>query len=201
LAFDMEGFQLGRNGTTSLVQLASKDTVYLFDILTLGASAFGVGGLAAILEDPAITKLCYDCRCDAEALYYLHSVALAGAYDLQIAYTLLFQACNDPFLKGLHRALQAPGVLPAGSVRQKILQTKLEGKRHLHDMLARPLSLDVLAYCAVDVVHLFTMYELWAPHLHPCMKDLSQQRMDRFISRENLVWCMSRLDFVRPASP
>jgi exonuclease 3'-5' domain-containing protein 1 len=199
LALDMEGAQLGRDGQTLLLQLAARRTevvvVYIFDVMVLGNELFS-NVLAPILQNPSITKLCYDCRCDAEALFYAHGILPEGLYDLQIAYTNLFQASTDPYLKGLHRALQAPGVLPADS-QDQVLKMKSETKRQSDFgaiMMQRPLPAAVLEYCASDVEHLFTMYELWSGHTSCNVARLTKQRMLRFIYRDR-AWCMSRLDF------
>ncbi|KAG2454913.1 hypothetical protein HYH02_000743 [Chlamydomonas schloesseri] len=41
--------------------------------------------LKALLECDRVTKLLYDVRCDAEALYHQHGVRLGGVVDLQLA--------------------------------------------------------------------------------------------------------------------
>ena len=210
LALDMEGDRLGRHGRISLLQLAaSKQVVFVFDVLALGPFLFIDDCLLSpILKNPSIIKLCYDCRCDADALFGLHGVLPQGLYDLQIAYTFLFQPENDPFLKGLHKALQVPGVLLVcddhdQTYRQDVINRKLATK-HCDNigliMMSRPLSSVLLSYCAADVIHLFTMYELWSSKLGAWMLDVSRQRMLRYVNRQHPRWCMSRLDFPHGAS-
>ena len=201
LALDMEGLHLGRDGQTSLLQLASpsspssKGIVYIFDVLALGSVLFSSETLLApILKDPDIVKLCYDCRCDAEALFYLHGILADGLYDLQIAYTILFQANSDPYLKGLHKALRT--VLQPRD--EHVLRMKTETKKQCNFgdiMMQRPVPSSVLEYCAADVEHLFTMHKRWSHRLPVSLLSLSRQRMLQFINREG-AWCMSRLDFV-----
>ena len=203
LALDMEGQQLGRNGQTSLLQLAIPSqseplvatTVYIFDVLALGGVLFSSETLLApILKDPNIVKLCYDCRCDAEALFYLHGILADGLYDLQIAYTLLFQANSDPYLKGLHKALRKV-LLPRD---EHVLRMKSDTKKQCNFgdiMMQRPVPSAVLEYCAADVEHLFTMHTRWSCQLPLSLLSLSRQRMLQFINRSG-SWCMSRLDFV-----
>ena len=209
LALDMEGQKLGRNGQTSLIQIAipsqhplrvtdttiwKATVVYIFDVLTLGAILFESPTLLGpILKSPNIIKLCYDCRCDAEALFYVHGILADGLYDLQIAYTLLFQSNSDPYLKGLHKALRT--VLPAHD--KHVLRVKMETKKRSdigEVMMTRPVSLPVLEYCASDVEYLFTMHNRWSRYLPETLLHLSRQRMLQYINREQ-SWCMSRLDF------
>jgi len=187
LGFDMEGLGLGRNGTTSLIQLsASRDEVYVFDVLALGHELFSASHLLPIFSSHNIIKLCYDCRCDAEALFHQHGVLVNGLYDLQIVYTALFQNSNDKYLKGLHKALQSPGILQPTEIEcmvKRKMAAKQEWAADNFDLvLARPLSDDFLQYCAADVAYLFRMYELWAPHV--CRRlviGITQQRMKMFI--------------------
>ena len=206
VGLDMEGFALGRNGTTSLLQLSSSaDEVYIFDVWKLGQELFSAAFLLPILTSPNIIKLCYDCRCDAEALFYQHGVLAFGLYDLQIVYTALFQSADDPYLKGLHKALQAPGVLEpneiASMVRRK-LAAKQEWKANNFDsVFARPLPSEFLQYCATDVAYLFRMHSLWSALVsQESVVEITRQRMRQFIrltppQKQAQRKLMSRLDF------
>jgi ribonuclease D len=189
VGFDMEGVKLGRDGTTSLIQLsASADEVYIFDVLALGQELFSATHLLPILSNPYIKKLCYDCRCDAEALYHQHGVLAYGLYDLQIVYTALFQSTSDQYLKGLHKALQSPGILKpsevAGMVKRKLASKQEWAANNFEFVLARPLSSEFLKYCASDVAYLFRMHQLWSPYV--CEKAIlstTHNRMELFIYR------------------
>ena len=139
---DMEGAPLGH--ATSLLQLAkSENEIYIFDVLKLGQSLFDAKHLLPILANPGILKLCYDCRCDAEALFNQHRVLVHGFYDLQIVYTSLFQGINDPYLKGLHRAVER--LLPIETARIFFYHKKAIRKQWMdhglaETLLRRPLS-------------------------------------------------------------
>jgi hypothetical protein len=197
LAFDLEGVHLGRHGQISLLQLATAVAantcqVYIFDFL----KPFVVTAVRPLLQSTAIVKLCYDCRCDAEALYYLHDIMLGGACDLQIAYTLLFQAPTDRYLKGYQKALAAvvPPNSPVLAIKQRM---KTECNFHAA-MMERPLSANTLAYCASDVAYLFVMDARWGLS-RVWLLQLTKQRMCRYIFRRNhhTEWCMAALDFLR----
>ncbi len=206
VGLDMEGLALGRNGTTSLLQLsASADEVYIFDVWKLGHELFSAALLLPILTSPNIIKLCYDCRCDAEALFYQHGVLAFGLYDLQIVYTSLFQNAGDPYLKGLHKALQSPGVLEpneiASMVRRKLAAKQEWAANNFDSVFARPLPSEFLQYCATDVAYLFRMYCLWSAHVsQDLVVEITQQRMRQFIKltppqKQAQKKMMSRLDF------
>ena len=208
VGLDMEGCSLGRNGTTSLLQLsASAHEVYIFDVLRLGPELFSVYLGPLILSNPHILKLCYDCRSDADALFHKHRVLAYGLYDLQIVYTALFQSAKDPFLKGMLKALQSPGVLhpdeAAAMLRRKLANKKEWSQNRFDAVLQRPLAPEFVRYCATDVAYLFRMHQLWAhrvPERH--ILEATHQRMQRFIYRtpsqvllSQKGRTMSRLDF------
>ncbi|KAF3157657.1 hypothetical protein TWF569_000222 [Orbilia oligospora] len=90
---DLEGANLGRHGSISLLQLFISiiPHIYILDIHTLGQSAFTTPSLInplttlkTVLEDPSIPIVCYDIRSDSDALYHLYSVSIANVVDLQL---------------------------------------------------------------------------------------------------------------------
>lgn len=166
MALDLEGVSLGRSGQITMLQIAtSASNVISFDILKLGPKVFPL--LQPILEDPSKFKLCYDARCDADALYHNHGISLRGIIDIQVMYTIVYQHPTDPYLKGLSHTLAMPGVVEARYL-DGVLRCKIAGKNNMklqgHRIFTkRPLSLQVLQYCALDVIYLFPMYAQWAP--------------------------------------
>ncbi len=82
-------------------------------------------------------------------------------------YTSLFQSTpDDPFLKGLHRAVQT--VVPA-SVYLAFWERKKAAKRiwcaqgPAISALKRPLTEEAVAYAAADVTPLLEMHRVWSP--------------------------------------
>ncbi|KAL8997098.1 MAG: hypothetical protein Q9169_003534 [Polycauliona sp. 2 TL-2023] len=92
LFIDLEGVNLCRNGTVSILQVlvSPGGSTYLIDIHSLGSKAFhtpGVDGqttLKSILESDAISKVFFDVRNDSDALYAHFGIKLAGIQDLQL---------------------------------------------------------------------------------------------------------------------
>lgn len=91
LYLDLEGIELGRNGTISIISLYVPpwSTVYIIDIFTLGAKAFDTPGtmeqtVRSILESPEIPKAFFGCRSDLDALYALYNIQLQGVIDIQL---------------------------------------------------------------------------------------------------------------------
>ena len=89
LAVDCEGVDLGRTGRVATVQLCAetRGTTYIVDVVVLGAAAFSPeAGLRALLESTTVSKLFFDVRADANALFHLHGVKMpaSSVIDLQL---------------------------------------------------------------------------------------------------------------------
>ena len=91
---------MSRVGPVTLLQVAARDRVFLFDAQALGTAELferavrpessedvpeNARTLRCVLEDPRITKLMFDCRVDSDALFHQHGVALRGVFDVQLA--------------------------------------------------------------------------------------------------------------------
>ena len=204
VAFDMEGVQLGqKHGRLTLLQVARDEhTVFCFDVLKLGgAELFDL--LGPILGSPRIIKLCFDCRVDGDVLWRQYGVRLSSVYDIQVLYTLLFQARSDRFLKGLAHVLQVPGIFPGAQMLDQVLGTKRRMKSLMaaqEDLfMQRPIAGDLLEYCGADVSCLLRMHRLWG-HRWPQEEVIktSMARLIRFIDRPCEVpppRSMSLIDF------
>ncbi|KAK6443384.1 hypothetical protein LTR95_000210 [Oleoguttula sp. CCFEE 5521] len=114
---DLEGQQLGCNGTISLMQLYVKSLgrIYLVDMATLGNSAFTTTtvsynqehSLKTISEDADIEMLFFDCRGDAEALEMIHDTQnrrSAWGLTVRLAQRLLNTNISDATLQFLASA-------------------------------------------------------------------------------------------------
>lgn len=96
LYFDVEGVNLSRHGSISIIELhyqtpshPENTHTYLIDIHLLGFSAFSTPSaegvsLKSILESPKIPKVFFDIRTDSDALYAQFGIKLAGIIDLQL---------------------------------------------------------------------------------------------------------------------
>jgi exonuclease 3'-5' domain-containing protein 1 len=85
LYLDLEGVNLSRHGSVSVLQIyvKARDCTYLIDVHMLQQRAFSTVGaksgkaLKGILEDPAIEKVFFDIRRDSDALYAHYGIKLA----------------------------------------------------------------------------------------------------------------------------
>ncbi|KAK4135189.1 hypothetical protein BT67DRAFT_340341, partial [Trichocladium antarcticum] len=168
LYLDLEGNNLGRHGTISIITvlLHPQNTSHLVDILTLGAQVFTSATmhgktLQSILEDPAMEKVFWDVRADSDALCALYQVCLAGVFDLQL---LEVQARpknqNKKFIRGLSKCIDYDLEMKT-PMKQRWMATKEAGKAAMdtarekgHDNIftVRPMAMETVRYCVNDVV-------------------------------------------------
>ncbi|XP_055029053.2 piRNA biogenesis protein EXD1 isoform X1 [Misgurnus anguillicaudatus] len=87
------------------LQVATKNVVYIFDILLLGARAFK-NGLCMILEKRHILKVTHDCRWIVRCLRAQFNVNLTNVFDTQVADLMLFYKDTGGFLPNRVSTLQ-----------------------------------------------------------------------------------------------
>jgi exonuclease 3'-5' domain-containing protein 1 len=184
LFIDLEGINLSRNGSISILTLLiQKDETlkhtYLFDIHTLGNLAFNVAGvrgktLKDILESPLIRKVFFDVRNDSDALFSLFNIALQGIEDVQLMEnaSLLRGPIPRTYLTGLASCIKFDASLsPQQRVNWEAVKT--EGKRlfaperggNYEAFNARPMSDAIMAYCVGDVQYLPRLRMLYCANL------------------------------------
>ncbi|KAL2812004.1 ribonuclease H-like domain-containing protein [Aspergillus granulosus] len=161
---DLEGINLCRRGSISIMQifLLPKNQVYLIDVHTLGQQAFSTGSpsgttLKGVLEDENIQKAFFDVRNDSDALYAHFGVHLAGIHDIQLL-ELATRSGSRRFINGLARCIECDANLTWSETREwkdiknsgrRLFAPELGGSYEVFN--ARPLSKDIVKYCAQDV--------------------------------------------------
>jgi exonuclease 3'-5' domain-containing protein 1 len=157
IAVDCEGLNMSRNGELCMVQVATAEQVYLFDVISLGEKLFSKG-LKRILERTIPTKVFYDCRKDSDILYHQFGVKLKGVLDA--ALTEVFHRWTNGmgvprFLKGYKRSVETYLMItdPRFYQLKDQISTQMteEGSSLWQE---RPLSKDALEYAAYDVKYL-----------------------------------------------
>ncbi|KAG9247658.1 hypothetical protein BJ878DRAFT_402216, partial [Calycina marina] len=91
LYLDLEGINLGRHGSISILSLhiASTKTTFLIDIHSLGRAAFATANnsgisMKSILESSIVPKVVFDIRNGSDALFSLFQIPVDGIKDLQL---------------------------------------------------------------------------------------------------------------------
>lgn len=193
---DLEGENLSRHGTLSLIQIyiSTTNEVYLVDVHTLGKVAFLTQGtnspntLKYILESSEIQKAIFDVRRDSDALYSHFDVSVAGIQDIQ-----LMEVARRPsfkkYLNGLSKCIDRDANLPPEQ-RQKWLAVKEKGHKLFSTdrggsfkvFSQRPLSEDIKSYCVQDVQYLARLWQVYDAELTPYWrKQVEFATIDRII--------------------
>ena len=104
IALDLEGFDLGKFGKISTIQIATADTGYqfVFDIITLSGNP---SQRSDILKNDKIMKLMFDCRNDSAALLTEYGIHLNGIIDLQLKEIMQRTDSTDEARRRLHGPL------------------------------------------------------------------------------------------------
>lgn len=93
LYIDLEGHSLSRIGSLDIISISSHPDgrLYLIDVYALQHAAFSTPSasspattLKSMLEDTSLPKYFWDVRNDADALFSLYAIDLAGVTDLQL---------------------------------------------------------------------------------------------------------------------
>lgn len=178
---DLEGVNLSRHGTISILQLYVHPTkrVYLIDVLVLQEKCFSTPGttgrltLRDILESKTNPKVFFDVRNDSDALYSHFQIKLAGVVDLQL-WELAARPFAGKYVKGLAKCIEDDAPLSDSEVLE-FKQTKEKGKMLFSPehggsyevFNERPLREDIRAYCAQDVYFLPGLLEWYISRSDP----------------------------------
>ncbi|KAF8853483.1 hypothetical protein BDZ45DRAFT_677608 [Acephala macrosclerotiorum] len=184
LYLDLEGRELSRTGTISLLTLyhMPTSTTYLIDITTLSHSAFttpapaphSTQSLKTILEDASISKVFFDVRNDSDALFFHYKISLKGIIDLQL---LELGSRSGPLyqkrlVSGLARCIAQDANLTIQQKKQweevkktgsSMFAPEKGGSYAVFN--ARPLKEEIVLYCVQDVTFLPTLFRVYTMRL------------------------------------
>ncbi|KAK5733293.1 hypothetical protein LTR17_009782 [Elasticomyces elasticus] len=183
---DLEGVQLSRDGTLSILTLLidegtadAEKQVYLIDVHSLGAKAFDTAGakqktMEDILQDDAIPKVFFDIRNDSDALFAHFGVKMAGVEDVQLMENATRTTTKQRRLvSGLAKCIEQ-NVHGASTVSWKLAKEKGErlfkaeygGSYEVFNQ--RPLSAEIMSYCVGDVQFLPALRNLFWSQTEAC---------------------------------
>ncbi|XP_029937604.1 piRNA biogenesis protein EXD1 isoform X2 [Myripristis murdjan] len=152
----VEAFQQGR---LCWLQIATKNKVYLFDILVLGAQAFK-NGLSMILENKHILKVIHDCRVISACLLAQFGVRLTNVFDTQVADVMCFYSETGGFLPDRVSTLQEVVSLHLNVPSSQLSSLKMKSqltKEERELWYKRPCPLPLLKVMALSVIHLLPL--------------------------------------------
>ena len=167
LYVDLEGNDLSRNGTLSLVTVLvePRHTVHLIDVTTLGAAAFTTPDangktIQQIQESESVIKVFFDIRNDSDALFSLFGVRVAGIEDVQLM-EVASRTSSKRLLNGLAKCIERDAPI-SYTDKQGWRAVKDEGHRLFDPARGgsfavfdeRPLTPAMQKYCVQDVLHM-----------------------------------------------
>ncbi|KAK2826164.1 hypothetical protein Q5P01_020378 [Channa striata] len=151
-----DGVYMSKQGRLCWLQIATKNKIYLFDILVLGARAFK-NGLSMILENKSILKVLHDCRVLAGCLLAHFGVKITNVFDTQVADVMCFYSETGGFLPDRVSTLQevVSFHLKVPSSQLSSLQVKSQLVEDEIEMFyQRPCPVPLLKMMALSVIHL-----------------------------------------------
>ncbi|KAK5102658.1 hypothetical protein LTS08_003458 [Lithohypha guttulata] len=170
---DIEGQNLGRNGTLDLLQLyaLSLEQAFVFDVFALGEAVFLTTmnsiSLKSILESNVIIKVFFDVRNDSDALFKHFGIQLQGVVDLQLM-EYYQPGRYGTYLLGLQACIERDCALPADAMEiwrseKSAMHARFDETRGDAQSLfqKRPLPDELIKYSANDVMHLPALYRAY----------------------------------------
>lgn len=154
-----DGVETYKHGRLCWLQIATKNKVYLFDILVLGVSAFR-NGLSMILKSTSILKVIHDCRAISGYLVAHFGVELINVFDTQVADVMCFYSKTGGFLPDRVSTLSEVITLhlKVPSSQLVSLQMKFQLTKEEKEMwYNRPCPLPMLKVMALSVIHLLPL--------------------------------------------
>ena len=174
LYLDVEGVNLSRHGSISIVQLfvLPKNRVFLIDVFVLGEEAFNTSNgsgtnLRSILESALVPKVFFDVRNDSDALFAHFQISLQGIQDIQLLENATRSYSKDKVV-GLATCIERDAQLTRkASTAWKV--TKERGRLHFAPICggsyqvfnSRPMLHDIIEYCTQDVVYLPRLWRVY----------------------------------------
>lgn len=172
LYLDIEGVELGRHGSISIVQLfvLPKNHVFLIDIFVLQGKAFCTSNrsgtnLRSILESALVPKVFFDVRNDSDALFTHFQISLQGVHDLQLLEVATRQHSKKT-VTGLAKCITQDAQLTEEAIavwkatKQKGVSLFAPENGGSYEVFnARPMLQDIIDYCTQDVVYLPVLWE------------------------------------------
>jgi len=176
---DLEGLNLSRHGSISLVQIwvPTLEQAFLLDVHILGTEAFNTINregktIKSIFESDSIRKYLFDVRNDADALFALFDIRLAGVTDVQLL-ELATRRGPKHVLCGLAACIEKECIMPSPALLKwqstKTEVVKMFDPRHggSYDVFnARPLLQILIDYCVGDVEFLPVLSAIYEERLN-----------------------------------
>lgn len=154
IAVDIEGVDLGRKGTISIIQVGDSGNKIIFDVLGKSKDDPLIKYIKAFMEDQNITKIFHDCRMDSDALFFQLDICICNVHDTQCWHELI----TSHYQASLNNVLEHNSLPQNQSRDPGIYLTNYEF------WLIRPLTDTMKAWAFGDVASLLRVYEKQVVH-------------------------------------
>ena len=177
---DLEGVQLSRHGSISIIQIfvSPHHNIYLIDIYILGDAAFNARSsngtsLKSILESAAIPKVFFDVRNDSDALYAHSNISVRGIQDLQLM-EVAVRNSNKKHVSGLAHCIKQYAKL--SKLDMKVWKETKDAGKAIFDpenggtyevFNIRPMIPGIVEYCAQDVIYMPILWSVFVAKMTP----------------------------------
>lgn len=174
---DCEGVRIGRFGHLSLLQMSTKEGIFLIDALSGGQDV--IRPLQPLFAHKDIVKVFHDCREDASLLFHQYGINMVSVYDTQVGHCVWLERQN----------LEAYQANAAEVLRTFRLNAY---KKHRWDLLEsrqvlpqrwghRPLDIEALRYAIEGVLHLLPLQTAICRALGDPYGDMVLRRSQQYI--------------------
>lgn len=171
LYLDLEGTKLGRDGSISILTLyvVPRKTIYLIDVHGMRDQAFRTlhpsgTSLRSVLESPSIKKVFFDVRNDSDALFAHYGISLDGVQDLQLM-ELATRKGSKRLVAGLAKCIENDSAISTAKKAEWKQQKERTGRFFKDGRYGifdeRPLTPEIIQYCASDVAFLPGLYDVY----------------------------------------
>lgn len=172
LYLDLEGVNLSRHGSVSILQLfvLPRNHVFLVDVFVLKEAAFSTSNrsgrdLRSILESAWVPKVFFDVRNDSDALFAHFQISMQGVQDIQLL-EVATRSSSRNRVYGLATCIKndarlTPEALAAWKATKQQGQSLFapENGGHHEVFNFRPIPQDIVDYCTQDVVYLPVLWK------------------------------------------
>ncbi|KAI8746528.1 piRNA biogenesis protein EXD1-like [Biomphalaria glabrata] len=153
----VDGNNIGRLGTLSLIEIATDTKIYIFDMLVMKSEAFDAG-LREIFENENIKKIIHDCRFIADMLRHQYSTEMKNVFDTQVAKAFTVKSVGlSRYVQNLTNCLRGQLCLTDDQVFKV---QDYEYKDYEKLILERPLSDKLLNDVSTNVGHMIRLYRV-----------------------------------------
>ncbi|CAI6345107.1 unnamed protein product [Macrosiphum euphorbiae] len=191
IGIDFEGLYIGANGQLTLMQVVNEDgSCFIFDLIA--CPQLIKSGLQSLLESEEIPKVINDCRNESLNLYNQFGIAMKNVFDIQAAIAIIqFQETGQPVYKAKNLSLNAICEMYGLPINSSKDQLRTQNKKDPRYWIRRPLSKDMLAYAASDVLTLMPkLYKILSAQIHPSntklFEELCEEQAFLYISPDNV---------------